>query len=117
MWVASVTSTQSGGLVVTSQTGPEQPRWYRSPSDVAVPIESIVRVPNLEEVAIRIKLDGITKTATVPSEIVDEEKMVVRGTLIGEIGQGDVVLISLPPSSMGGTILQLKRDLLPQLVS
>lgn len=102
---------------MTSLTGPEQPRWYRSPSEVTIPIESIVKVSNLEEVAIRIKLDGITKTATVPSDVVDEGRMVVRGTLIGEIGQGDVVLISLPPSSMGGTMLQLKRDLLSKLVS
>ena len=101
-----------------SLTGPEQPRWYRTPKEVAIPIEAIVRVSNLEEVAIRIKLDGITKTATVPSEVVDEDKMVVMGTLIGEIGPGDVVLISLPPSSMGGTIFQLKRDhLSPLLVS
>lgn len=113
----ALVTTQFRGEVVTSQTGPEQPRWYRSPSEVLVPIDRIIRVPNLEEVAIRIRLDGITKTATVPSDVVNEEKMVVMGTLIGEIGQGDVVLISLPPSSMGGTILELKRELLPELVS
>lgn len=100
---------------MTSQTGPEQPRWYISPSEIEVPIDAIVRVPNLEEVAIRIKLNGTTKTATVPSHVVDEGRMVVRGTLVGEIGSGDVVLISLPPSSMGGTIVQMKRELLSEL--
>ena len=95
---------------------PEQPRWYRSPTRVGVPIEAFERANHLEEVAVRVKLDGITKTATVPIGAFDEARMAVRGLLIGESSSGEFVLISLPPSSMGGTTIQLKREFLSQLL-
>ena len=102
---------------MTGQTGPQGPRWYTLPSEVDVPVEEIVVGPYSEELGVRIKIDGFTKEAVVPAGAVDREKKVVRGTIIGEAQEGNVILVVLPPSSMGRTILEMKREILERLVA
>lgn len=97
--------------------GPEQPRWNTSRTVIDIPVEEIQRGPFSEEIGIRIRLDGTTKTAIVPTEAVDEENKVVRGTVIGYLENGKVILIALPPSSMGRTILQIKREVLEAITT
>ena len=94
---------------------PEQPRWYTSPRDFEVPVEQFQRGPFAEEVAILVRLDGDTKTAIVPASAVDEEKKVVKASIVGEIG--DFILVSLPPSSMGRTTLQMSRAIFEDMVA
>ena len=97
------------------QMSPEQPRWYATPQEVDVPVERIERGPFPEEVAVRVWLNGGSKTALVPTLAVNEARKTVKATATGEIG--DYVLVALPPGSLGQTILKMSKQMLGELAT
>ena len=99
---------------MTTSFTPQGPRWYTTPRIIDIPVEEIVKGPYPDEIGVRIKLNGLMKTAVVPSEAVNEDAKTVRGTIIGETDEG--LLLVLPATSMGRTIIEVKQEVLNQLV-
>lgn len=95
------------------QMAPRQPSWYASPEEIDVKVQEIEQGPFPEEIAILVNVVGGSKTALVPASAVDLDKKTVTGLIIGEIA--GMVLVALPPSSMGKTILQMSQDSIKEL--
>ena len=95
---------------------PAQPQWYAEPKQVHVRYERIAKAKEtfFGEYAVEIRVNGETQTALVPADAVDESQKTVVAYEVGELQ--DNVFIYLPPSSMGRTVLQIKKSRLADIV-
>ena len=89
--------------MLRGKLGPELIQFYVEPVLANLTYWKIAKdpFPTPQEAEVWFELNGETKSAFVPLNIVDEEHKTVLAALIGEIG-GEIV-VSFPPTNFGQT--------------
>lgn len=90
--------------------GFQGPRWFAEPIPVEIP--AAVKVYSFfEEAGVRITAKGLDKSILVPSYAVDEDRQVVKGTLMAETGDGSSILVYFPPTCLGSARIAVDHNL------
>ena len=89
-------------------------QWYKDMIVCNIPYKRMVVDFVMEnEIHLEIELDGKTHTGCVPKANVDSERGVVTATLLGQ--EGEMVLVSFPPTNYGTFRFKASVDSLENL--